>query len=492
MFSRKTILVLSFSIIFCFLFNFTTPTAQALTLKQKQTLISSLQKQITALQERLKTLYVELNKTAALITALPGSSLSLSLADDNPKTHNIARGSTDAVFLKANFSAGVTEDIRINSIRVYVYKNSGQTLVEKNDIKNLKIFEGKNQIGVTQAEISDGLAIFAGLNWQILAGTTKTLTLTADVPIETDNDNLQIIIQGGNNLNVSGVKTGKSILAQGSDEGSFLKIVPSGALSISLSGNSSTTASAKNIIQKGKTYLDFLKINFSATDAEAMVVKSVTIKRDGCSDLDFSKLRIYDVGTRLSADTVFVNEEATFDLSAVADWRVPAGATKTLTVKADLSTLDTAACQVRFCLATTTDNNYQISAQGFASGAKINVNGSMPFCGSYSNLVGLPPAVTLLSPNGGERLIKSKSYDIAWSSVSLGTPGIKINISLWKVNSDNTFSLNQTIVSDVDPLAGKYSWDVPKNLVVGKYKIVLFTVGFAKSDESDSYFYVIK
>jgi len=331
------------------------------------------------------------------------------------------------------------------------------------------------------------LATFAGLNWLIPANTVKSLIVTGTLPKETAIADLQMIIKGGTNLNVSGISSAKTILAQGTASGNVFKIVLAGSLSVSLA---ETTPPALNL-SKGKTYLDFLKINFNATDAEAISVKAITLLRDGCTDADFSQLRIYDVGTKLSQDVSFVNGEASFNLVNNPAWQIPPAGIKTLTVKADLSTLDPATCQVRLCLATSSNANYQVSAEGAASGIAINVAAKVPLCGNYMQLVGLTPAITLIVPNGGERWEKSKTYDINWDSVSMGVGDVKIDISLWKINLNGTSVLSQTIASGIDPISGKYTWTIPQTLAIGRYKIALFAVGAGKSDESDSYFYII-
>lgn len=412
-------------------------------------------------------------------------SLSLSLAPDTPSVHNIAKGSKNIAFLKVKFFAGAAEDMRVNSIQVYAYKNGVSTPAQSAEITNLKLFDGLTQIGLTQPHTSEGVTTFSALNWIIPKGTAKTLTVLADVP-STEVVALQLAIAGGTKLNVAGVSSGRPVLTQGFASGNIMTLVPFGSLSLSLSNATPVGAD----IKKGKKYLDFAKINFLAGDAEAIDISSIAVKREGCSDADFLNLRLYDGASQIDKEAYLADGEAVFELPVGSFWRVPAGSAKVLTIKADISTLNPASCLSRLCFASD-GTNLKTSAQGAVSAITINATGSASLCGSYFNLIGLEPSITLNSPNGGEKLVKGKTADIKWTSTGLGTGGVAVNVSLWKINSDSSFSLSQTIALDLPPSQGQYSWTIPSTMGTGRYKIALYASTVAKSDESNSYFSIV-
>jgi len=114
-------------------------------------------------------------------------------------------------------------------------------------------------------------------------------------------------------------------------------------------------------------------------------------------------------------------------------------------------------------------------------------------------------SITVTSPNGGEKWVRGKTYDITWNSVGVDKVDIyarKIDptivcapciVGMYCPPCDGTL-----IAKNVSASLGKYSWTIPLDIALGdKYKIQIGDTGFYWGqnniyDESDNYFSIEK
>jgi len=98
------------------------------------------------------------------------------------------------------------------------------------------------------------------------------------------------------------------------------------------------------------------------------------------------------------------------------------------------------------------------------------------------------PSLTVVTPNGGERLNKYAFYPVTWEAAGISIP---LNINLWREGL-----LVGTIAENVNPAAGSYSWRVG-NIIGGSapedigYKIKIKAPGILY-DASDAPFTLVK
>ncbi len=128
---------------------------------------------------------------------------------------------------------------------------------------------------------------------------------------------------------------------------------------------------------------------------------------------------------------------------------------------------------------------------------------------NYFSIVSAPtPSLTLISPNGGEKWEKGKTYDITWTSSGIQQVGIYLEEfeleggifpTRCPIDASCTYTYcepscnTKRLALHVPASDGKYSWTVPDTLTqipVTKAKILIEASGvFPKvSDESDNYF----
>ncbi|MFH1181240.1 MAG: Ser-Thr-rich GPI-anchored membrane family protein, partial [bacterium] len=126
----------------------------------------------------------------------------------------------------------------------------------------------------------------------------------------------------------------------------------------------------------------------------------------------------------------------------------------------------------------TASGNYTllVCAGGEVCGAGANTNSTAVYYFASAQ-----PFVTVMSPNGGEKWEKGKTYTISWQSVGLE----KVGIYLMDYKAGPTAI---PIIPSIAVSISKYSWTVPENINLGdsSYKI---DIGYnAIRDESDNYF----
>jgi len=125
-------------------------------------------------------------------------------------------------------------------------------------------------------------------------------------------------------------------------------------------------------------------------------------------------------------------------------------------------------------------------------------NHTMTWGGSYAGMellsvsvVNLGPteqnAITVVSPNGGETLIRGTILPISWSYT--GNPGANVKIELYSGST-----LSRTITASTPLSAGSYNWTIPSTQTAGSnYTIkVTSTTDSTISDTSDGAFSIVK
>jgi hypothetical protein len=111
--------------------------------------------------------------------------------------------------------------------------------------------------------------------------------------------------------------------------------------------------------------------------------------------------------------------------------------------------------------------------------------------GSTSTVV-FPPSLTVIAPNGGERLELGSVYKIEWRLANF-TSNDTVDLSLVRLvnNSDNLEVVNN-IISGVSSTVTAYNWTIPSNVVPGSYyKIRITKSGDNIYDLSDSFFSIV-
>lgn len=177
------------------------------------------------------------------------------------------------------------------------------------------------------------------------------------------------------------------------------------ASGVTVSLSSATPAAASLVASQALAPL--VSVNLTAANDGAVTLKSIKFKKAGiASDSSFSSLYLYDGNTRLTDGSSMSNGYVNFSGASLVT--IPAGQTKTLTVKADIdAAADTG--NIGLSLAAATDV--------VSTGA--TVNGSFPINGNLMSLFAKPndmSTVTVTSSTAAATPIKAGTLNaVVWA-----------------------------------------------------------------------------
>jgi len=147
-------------------------------------------------------------------------------------------------------------------------------------------------------------------------------------------------------------------------------------LTVSLAADNSA---ATNIVADSSSgdgaqaLIPFLKVVFANSDSAEVKVTKIEFTRSGISaDSDISQAYLYDGDTQIAEYSSFRDSVLTFN-NAAGLFKVPAGSSKTITLKCDLANGTGSGKTIKFSIA---------SASAIASDAS-SVNGTYPLAGNY-------------------------------------------------------------------------------------------------------------
>lgn len=292
----------------------------------------------------------------------------------NPSAQTYVNGSTGVAMTGLNLTAGTGKDVRVTSIKLTaVGANSCAT--ETDCVLNVKLWDGATQIGQTKSLSADTVT-FDNLNYMIAKGTTKTLTVSADL-------NTLSTVAGSTTLRFNVAANG-DIVAQDSDgntvdntgtvTGPNHTITSAGTLSVTLGADDSETEA--RVILTGKTDEVLAKYRFTAVN-EPLKLTRVTIELPANTADEVNSLSLWDGATKVTGDVAVTNAAtpyATFN-TFTTDFVIAKDANKVLTVKANTNTISGGAdsgATLTATLATDTTNDNQFEARGVSSNTVLD------------------------------------------------------------------------------------------------------------------------
>lgn len=231
-----------------------------------------------------------------------------------------------------------------------------------------------------------------------------------------DGTNYRMIANEGafnaNRFNWNNVITRSSVTAGGSaitgaetalvntSQGGSGTVVTGSGVMVSLSAN---TAPSTTII-KGQALANLASFNFTAANDGAVTVNTLKLRRIGVSsDNSLSNIYLYEGNVKLTDNASLSNGYVTFSTGGGL-FTVPAGSTKTITVKADVD-------------GTTGNIGMSVNAAADVVSTGANVTGSFPMSG---NLMSMTEATDLAAVTLG-------AATFAGATINAGT----MNATLW-------------------------------------------------------------
>lgn len=298
--------------------------------------------------------------TGKSITATPSTSVSsvtqtvkagslyVSL-DPSVTTASVVKGTNDYVFAKLVLdTTGSGEAINVTQVQVRV--DSTTALTE--ELSNFRIFDGDTELSVTNDPDSDltndanpATSTFSLADTLTIAkGTTKTLTIKANISRDCSNDDkFQVGISGVSNVTATGADTGETIAPSYSvSDGATITIKDTGELTIY---DSSATPKAGLITANtdGVTVGVFnVSAKYEDVNIEKIYITAAQVSSKGGWD-QVERLYLYDGATQVAAVTPTSSDAA--NRTVLADMTssplvVQAGDSKDITIKVDTAPAD--------------------------------------------------------------------------------------------------------------------------------------------------------
>jgi len=283
-------------------------------------------------------------------------------------------GSTDQDLASFKFAADSTEGFDINSITLTEIGTSVDS-----DVINMKLKYLGNQIGSTEASLSDGKVTFTGSPlFSVAAGTNKTIYVVGDIATGITsartirfeiNDTPDVVAYGQSSNGIVTITTSGATTAYTVAQGSTMTIAQ-GSLSVTIS---STNLSAQTYII-GEEQAEMSKFKFSAGANEGLKITKLIFNEDlDAVTTDYQNARLYiddsetpiAVGGSISGTTVtFEDGNGLFEVARSGNTEV--------TLKIDVSTAASADATFRFGIGAD-DNAYtNIVMYGLTSNEKID------------------------------------------------------------------------------------------------------------------------
>jgi hypothetical protein len=265
---------------------------------------------------------------------IKAGSLAVSLAA-TPSLQTYINGTSNVSMVGLNIAAGTGKDVKITSLKTTI-TGAQSCDTEADCISSAILYDGDTLLSTKN--ISGTTITFSGLNTTITKGTTKTLTVKANL--------LKLSsVGGGTTLSFAVAAAASDISAQDAEGNTITPtaatvtgpahiISSGGSITGTLAADDSETES--QVILAGASNVVLAKFRLTAA-TEALRLNKIRIVLPDSTAEEISTLALYDGATKLTSDVAVTDgsgaDYADFN-SFVADFIVPKDASKTLTVKA--------------------------------------------------------------------------------------------------------------------------------------------------------------
>jgi hypothetical protein len=367
-------------------------------------------------------------------------------------------GTTELPMLGMVMTAGTGEDIRVTRFVLKRSYKSGAGC-ESADVSSIALWEGDTRLTVKKGWDSSNSTnttfsasdFLNGLGIDIAKGQQKTITVRADLPSTgTANDAFAIGIASSTESSSDATATtsdvtfvglesntspaprvtivsglgGVNYTQNGNSGGYFVTLAERGLLTVITTADTPITA-IKSVSIEGVQVpgVAFHKSLFKAS-LEQVDVKTISVRRSGGRDDDFTSVSLYEGDTLLAGPQTLANGSTTFSFTPGNYWRLPTVGARYLTIKATLNGIKTA-----YGYGSQTGDAPQlglgnVTAEGVDSGLSPTGAGWLNKMGNAQIIRQSQPTVALASPTSEQYGAGTKEL-IRWtvSADSLGNVG---------------------------------------------------------------------
>lgn len=297
-----------------------------------------------------------------------GSGLSLALSSDTPASANVTKGATRVTYTKFNVTAANDGDVRLDTV---VVTRSG--VGSASNFENVYLYDGMTRLTTGRSiNSSTNKATFSNVNYTVTKGTTKTLSIVADMSAAVSSGNNMLGINLASDIVASGATVSGSFPVSGNTMS--ITDVSGGAITIAKTGSLSNP-------KAGELQAKVAAFTLNASSAEDLMVKALTLYQVGnIQSGNMTNFNLKQAGTTLATATS-ANSNGTIVLNFTTPYALDKGITKTFEVYADINAATRSGDTSIIYL----DNSADLYATGntYGYGASVTRTG-------YDNTVGTP------------------------------------------------------------------------------------------------------
>jgi len=288
-------------------------------------------------------------------SVVTGSGLTVALAASTPAAAAIPTGAVNVPYTKINVTAATDGAVTINSI---TFTRSG--IGSANDFTNVYLYDGATRLTTGRSvNSSTNKVTFTGLNYTVPAGTTKTLTLTADINTSGNNDAFGIVSAS------DVVSTGATVSGSFPITGNTMNIVSQSTGSVTIA----RTGSLSNP-KLGEQNAKVAEFNLTAGSVEDLSVEGLTLYQLGnISNANLTNFTLKQAGNTI-ATAAGVNSNNNIVFTFNSAYNLDKGTTKTFEVFANIGSSARAGDTIKIYL----DNASDLLARGKTYGYGVQVN----------------------------------------------------------------------------------------------------------------------
>ncbi|MDD3285479.1 MAG: hypothetical protein PHG95_02490 [Patescibacteria group bacterium] len=283
-----------------------------------------------------------------------GSGLTVALSSMTPAAAAIPTGAVNVPYTKVNVTAATDGAITINSI---TFTRSG--IGSANDFTNVYLYDGATRLTTGRSvNSSTNKVTFTGLNYTVPAGSTKTLTLTADINTSGNNDAFGIVSAS------DVMSTGATVSGSFPVTGNTMNIVSQSTGSVTIAKTGSLTNP-----KLGEQDAKVAEFNLTAGSVEDLSVEGLTLYQLGnISNANLTNFTLKQAGSTIAtAASVNSNNNIVFTFNSA--YNLDKGTTKTFEVYANIGSSARAGDTVKIYL----DNASDLLARGKTYGYGVQV-----------------------------------------------------------------------------------------------------------------------
>jgi hypothetical protein len=376
-------------------------------------------------------------------------------------------------------TAGAAESADITAVKI---TDGNASNVGFEMLQNLNVYKGTNTTGVkigdTQSSLTKGSSYTFYPSPYITLGANEsaTISLYADILTSASTTVSQTGKTVLDEVNATGKTTNTDISYTTNVDGQVLYVSSAGDLTVAAGDNQVSTG----LRMTGATNQEFTKLKFTAGAGEAVKVTKIVVHAvygGGAPTSTIAGVSLWDGATQVgTTQPLDAYASSTFNLDNLASlpnggWIIPAGAIKTLTIKADVNNYAYASSGATVALRTTAYDN-AITAKGVMSGTAVATSTIAAVTGNTMTIYRSLPYITVVAQNnallGTSDLLTFKvkadansdgidiygfNFGVNLTDYATASDLYLSNITLYKLN-DST-ALNTTVSTSTN--AGAYA-----------------------------------